>query len=903
MKLDLVFVGLAYKRLVQVDLPHKGSHQHELNGSRALGKLLGFEKLKSQISWRRFLDKDVIEEEEGEFTWYDAREKSSSRTGRTEWRFYYTGEFLSRADVGDVMIIAKTTAGPIFGLVFGQNSDWLRIASELFGVDPTTDSIEVVSRDQLASRESNEDNPLLKGLGLGPSQAEVLGRQISANDFTSGEFSFRPAARLIATIGQDLIKDPPAAVIELVKNAYDADSAHVRVDIKLSLSSENQRSVIFRITDDGHGMTTETVVNTWLVPATPYKSRKKYSPNGRRMQGNKGIGRYAAFVLGNELLLTTVDVTKIETSVLLDWEDFEKYEFLDQVPVVVESRESQQKSGTTFEISGMGPYVASWHEKSLGLLRTELRKLISPFRDESDPFTIILNVSGFPEPYGHLAEVIEPLSLIEFFDYRLSGTVTEDGRGSFVFENQVGRGDKPRDVEIQVRIPPNEGCGQVDLDLRVYDRDPEAIAELISRGLHDPESGKEVGKREARSLLNSSSGISIFRGDFKIRPYGDPGFDWLELDKQRVQNPSLRIGSNQVIGFVRIQPEEASHLEEKSARDGLKEDEHFVSLKQVVQAALAELEQRRFVFRKKVGRGRKTVKVDEVVNQLTDFEPAISKIEDLLVGANVGRSRIDAVRSVLEDTQREKEELIGQIQETIAIYQGQATLGKIIMVLLHEGRKPIGYFKDMSPILREWIERLKIAPDDSLLSKLLTRLENVHLQADVLTKLFDRLEPLSVRKRHKPRHFSLSRVINRSLDVFQSEIKRLSVTTEIDPRLDSHFTGWEEDFLLIYTNLIENSIYWFDQERTIKPEINIQLLSTEFGSTIEYADNGPGIPEEFIRDQSVFEPGFSTKTGGTGLGLAIAGEAAERNGCKLKAYHSESGARFVLELFPGLKET
>jgi|GEM_PF-281342 len=907
MTLDSIFLGVAYKRLVQVDLPHKGSHQHELNGSRALGKLLGFEKRKSSILWTRFSgeDADVVVHHKGEFTWYDAREKSSARTGRSEWRFYYTGTFLSLAEVGDVLILAKTTEGHILGLVFARDSKWISLASELFGVDTDSDAIRVIDQKDLTNRVCTSSNPILQALLLTPKGVDKTPELNGVGDTRgiSDEFKFRPAARLIATIGQDLIKDAPAALIELVKNSYDADASRVTIDIERSRTDELGQSITFRISDDGHGMSRETVVHSWLVPATAYKSQKKYSPNGRRMQGNKGIGRYAAFVLGNELLLRTIDSEGQETTVFLDWNDFQKHEFLDQVPVLVETKPSQMSSGTIFEISAVGIHASSWHEKPVGQLRLELRKLISPFRDDLDPFAITLNVSGFPEPYNRFSEEIEPLSLVQFFDYRLSGTITEEGIGTFLFENQVGPGEEPKDIEMRALIPRDESCGPVEIDLRVYDRDPEAIGELISRGLHDPETGKEIGKRAARALLDSNSGISIFRGDFKIRPYGDPGFDWLELDKQRVQNPSQRIGSNQVIGFVRIQPEEISHLEEKSARDGLKEDNHFKTLKQVVNAALSELEQRRFVFRRKIGRGRKTVKVDEVVNQLTDFESTLLKIEEVLAGSSVGRNRIDAIRNVLEETKREKDELVGQIQETIAIYQGQATLGKIIMVLLHDGRKPIGYFRDMAPLMRDWIERLRTSPDESLLSKLVTRLENVQLQAEVLTKLFDRLEPLSVRKRRKPHKFSLIQTVSKSIDVFHGELNKIAASTNIDPRLELKVLGWEEDFLLLFTNLIENSVYWFVFHGTRNPEIVVQLLSTPFGETVEYSDNGPGIPEEYIKDQSIFEPGFTTKAGGTGLGLAIAGEAAERNGCKLKAFHSDSGARFVLELFPGLPTT
>ena len=43
----------------------------------------------------------------------------------------------------------------------------------------------------------------------------------------AGTYTIRPAGRHILTIGRDLIQDPYAAVIELVKNAYDADSPDV----------------------------------------------------------------------------------------------------------------------------------------------------------------------------------------------------------------------------------------------------------------------------------------------------------------------------------------------------------------------------------------------------------------------------------------------------------------------------------------------------------------------------------------------------------------------------------------------------------------------------------------------------------------------------------------------------
>lgn len=901
MNASLVFDSVAYKRLVAVDLPNKGSHQHELNGSRALGEVLGYEKLRHPIKWILLTDDLDASTEENTFTWYDARERSSDRTGRSEWRFYYAGDFLSKASIGDFLFLAKSTNGLVYGLLAKKDSQWLEDIIRFLGISrPNVDRLKVLDKSYLEQQDIPDSSNLLTILHF-DHQPKAEPKSVKNKETVStSSHIIRPAARLISTIGKDLIKDQASAIIELVKNAYDADSTKVEVQLNKFTREDGQVAIGLRIQDNGHGMPYNVVVNNWLVPATSYKSKKLYSPNGRRMQGNKGIGRYAAFLLGEEMLLKTNAETGEETTVLLNWNDFTRYEYLDEVPVTVEKGITESHAGTTFDILGNNSHAQQWEESELDALKLELRKLISPFRDDEDPFEVHLSINGFPEPYANFQELVQPLSLAEFYDYRLYGVVDPSGKGTLIFENQAEGSSQPRDVELAISIDNWQQCGQISIDFRVFDRDPEAIDQLISRGLKDPETGLEMTKREARELLDMSAGISIYRGDFKIRPYGDPAYDWLELDKQRVQNPSLRIGNNQILGYIRIAPEQESHLEEKSARDGLRENAQYGTLKRIARVALAELEQRRFVFRKESGRGRKLIKLAQTSSQLTNYDTVIEKIGAILVDSRVPDSKIASVKDILETTKREQEALIDQIQETIAIYQGQATLGKIIMVILHGGRKPIGYFRDMSPILIRWIETLQKSTDPDLLQKLISRLENVKSQSEILTALFNRIEPLSVRRRHKAKPFSVFEPIAKSVDLFHSEFERIGIETFVDPRLKKQVIGWEEDFLLIFTNLLENSTFWFQHEKSKKPEIVIQLVDDARGPVIDYIDNGKGIPEELIRDQSIFEPGFSTRPGGTGLGLAIAGEAAERNGCRLKARYSPTGAHFILELFPGL---
>jgi hypothetical protein len=88
--------------------------------------------------------------------------------------------------------------------------------------------------------------------------------------------NLRPRARIVRTIGDQLISGPEAALIELVKNAFDADSPFVRITITPpgSLQEGRQAGEII-VTDNGHGMTAAELVDKWFEPATDVLSESR----------------------------------------------------------------------------------------------------------------------------------------------------------------------------------------------------------------------------------------------------------------------------------------------------------------------------------------------------------------------------------------------------------------------------------------------------------------------------------------------------------------------------------------------------------------------------------------------------------------------------------------------------
>ena len=283
------------------------------------------------------------------------------------------------------------------------------------------------------------------------------------------------------TIGRDLIQDVHAAVVELVKNAYDADSRDVAIKFE-GLPDRDGYTVT--ISDHGHGMSREDVITKWMVPSTSDKLERRTSPSGRVMQGRKGVGRYATSVLGNTLLLETTTENGEETKVLFAWDQFEEATYLDDVEITIQTTDAESSPGTRLTIEGDNSHLAEWTDQRFNQLRTELRKLQSPLdsASEFDNFQINLTVTGMPGSFDIKDEVIEPFPLYDLFDYRITGAINSEGIGEFGYSIQK-IGQAPDEI-IPHRLGAPTGCGSLHFDIRVYDRDNSSIGALIGRRPH-----------------------------------------------------------------------------------------------------------------------------------------------------------------------------------------------------------------------------------------------------------------------------------------------------------------------------------------------------------------------------------------------------------------------------------
>lgn len=729
--------------------------------------------------------------------------------------------------------------------------------------------------------------------------------------------TIRPAGRHILTIGRELIQDHAAAIIELVKNSYDADSS--TVDILINKTNLNQIYKI-TITDYGHGMSRDDVLLKWLVPSTDDKLKRKTSTNGRIMQGRKGVGRYAVALLGDLIKIKTVTKEGECTEVSLCWSDFEKADYLDQVRIDVHTfTDTSLNKGTIIEIIGDENFYKEWNEKQVNKLIFELKKLVVPLDlsknnkdNKNKRFNIFLEVKSDLKDEVVRKTEIKPYPIVDYFDYRIHGRVLSDGSADLIYSCQKSKNIPDEKILFQYKIEKNIenriylvdaplNCGELVFDIRVYDRDPDSLLALIKRGNLtknigqesdiDNKKTQEFTKTDTKKLLDEYNGLGVFRNGFRLRPMGDPGYDWLLLDSRRVQNPSLRIGINQVIGYVKIKSEENSGLIEKSARDGLKDNNSYEDLILVTQQVIAELETRRFSYRKINGLSRPALKIEQEFEKLFNFDDLKFDIKKSLDDEGVSLETSDKILNSIDKKSEIQNKAVEEIRKAVSVYQTQAMLGKIINQILHEGRRPLNYFKNEIPNFEFFLKEYLSNKSSEDLIELESIAKGTMKNAKDFVELFHKISPLAAAKRGNKKNEKIYDCIHDSLKLFTSKLSALNISVKIIVDKEATLLSWRQDISIIFSNLIENSIYWLetvDYSRVI----TIKLIFEDSKQVIHYYDNGPGIDPISLESGAIFEPGFTKKVSGTGLGLSIAGEAAERNGLNLNALEVDEGVHF-----------
>ena len=679
------------------------------------------------------------------------------------------------------------------------------------------------------------------------------------NTNKKGDFIFRPKARLIKTIGEELISSDNVAVVELVKNSYDANSPIVTITFLGNVKQKKQGRIIqnylskegasIEIYDQGSGMSFETVKSAWMEPATDFK--KKNTNKNRKFTGEKGIGRFASAKLASRLELITKQKEGKELVVTFNWEDFDKDDYLENIHIHWEEREPQEfkkeNSGTLLRLKNLN---TDWDTEKIRTLRTELSRLLNPIVPVED-FLIEVAIPDELNKDVNLNGIIERTELLNKPNYYIKGTITKEGdpKDFIYFSKEKGKEEQlfiETNKFIQSSMLKAPIMGEFSFEFRVWNRDRDNLRNL----------GREVDFKygEVKKILDEQSGISIYRDGFRVLPYGTPNNDWVRLDLRRVNNPTLRLSNNQIVGYILISTEENPLLKDQSNREGIVEGEAFDDLKEYIKLILNEVEQRRY-------QERERFQTSDPNADKNLFEKA--SLDTIIKTAKEKVPEQKELIETLEQKNIELEDVITNAQEIISRYRRLSILGQLIDTIIHDGR---GYLSKIDGRCYLILEELK----EELLNK--TEIEDntnkIQKIRKDFSKLFERIEPFGGKRRGKFTNIVIEELIKDQFLLYNREISNLKIQYSISE--SNHTMKIDKaDFGIIFMNLIQNSIYWLansDKARKIEVEVSDSSESID----IVFSDNGPGIKEG--TEQSIFKPYFSTKPDAVGLGLTIVGE-------------------------------
>jgi signal transduction histidine kinase len=711
----------------------------------------------------------------------------------------------------------------------------------------------------------------------------------------TGKLKPRPYARLLTMIGEQLIKNEQVALIEIIKNSYDADASWVQVRfINFEISDDEEDVLVvnkdsrIEIEDDGEGMNLKIIKEAWMNPAAPFKLLNKIKGTAhtvktkRIIQGEKGIGRYATFKLGKKVEIITKQEGKKEiklTSDLTVYDDEILYEkgktdikYLDELEfdyeirpnlihflagtLIVRGKKKQRENhGTIISITNLSN---SWSKSKIENIFSDVLRIESPFADITKSFLIDFTLNGKPViPEKVLDKKLE--SIFDFAPVKVTDGIYNGKIISFLVNNSTRNfelkdllvdkdfnkrfGGKKDSIKIK-RLPE---CGPFSFEFYIFD-------------LSNESPPKFQLDRMTKDFVKDNR-IFLYRDGIRVFPYGDPDDDWLGIDVKRgISRAGAHLSNDQTIGRITISGIDNPKLKDKTNREGLLEiGNSYEDFKTIIKAILGVIHTEYQKYKSSIRNKNKNllVKSKEVLSNLNE---AVRHLEDKsyskakkILSNSIKQYEIE--RKFLLDRAETSEDLasVGLAVE-IASHD--------LMMMAHRATNTVDYIFKI------------IANDEFNLETLRTHLEVLRGQVSFVEDKIEGIQPIFKSSKRKRKDFRLKEIVEKIKEYFLGDIYKYKIKVSIQ-ELNVPLVVKSNEAVLLQTfiNLFDNAIYWLSRSEEKNKEIKILLDGNNFTTT--FSDNGPGVQEDDI--EFIFEAFFTTKgIDGRGLGLYITDQLLQR---------------------------
>ena len=743
--------------------------------------------------------------------------------------------------------------------------------------------------------------------------------------------SFTVDSALLRELGEKLVETVHIALIELVKNSFDADATQVEVIFTKTAGGESQIKII----DNGIGMNFSTVENYWMRIATTNKSENDLSRVfGRPLTGAKGIGRFSCRRLGAHLKLITIGTKEghkvgtqsnaQRTEVEFPWTKFAPGKDVTEIKCPGKQIQSRNvETGTSLIISDISE---EWMNQGFGVLKRQLAVLAAntgakrPGYKDDPGFSIKLTTPDFQ---GKVLDLRD--NIIEAGWGTLTAYINSDKKAVCKLNALGFREDK--EVISKVSFP---ALKDVSLRVAIIVEDKSQVRDTTVLSISN-----------IKQILPEWGGVQVRYKGFRVFPYGDD--DWLDINHDRGLRKGApkdelfsfaqslkgvdagrsllnQLGMRNYVGNVQI-GRKATGFDMKLNREGFMESEAVKQLKDFVRFAIDwSTILRDYYIRRQAHTDSEIAKThfEEIIGENIDSGKVVSAAVDYI------RREVKSLSRMLPTPQRrEIEQSFFKATEAIAKRSDNAqaelshlrliaSTSTLLLIFSHEVKSLLGLLEDSKNSLK------------MLLSSLPQKQRNtVNAISESFVELKDRLDELlqltslvgSDYRKAKSGSVALKERIIRVEKVFALVTKKYSI--EIDhsevPNNIVIRKILEAELYSILLNAFSNSIKAViagGKKRIIK----ISASKQENGNVILIRDTGIGLhPSKF---EEVFIPFISDPQGnlynalekrinpedglivgtGSGLGLSIAKEIVQAHGGKIRFRKPNGGWSTELEI-------
>ncbi len=696
---------------------------------------------------------------------------------------------------------------------------------------------------------------------------------------------------LAEVLGRQNFSSKESAILELVKNAYDAGAD------KLNIVFQNTiQGVSLTITDDGLGMNENDIRNSWMHVG---KSTRGYEDiqTKRVYAGSKGIGRFALSRLGEVVEMRT----KQENNVGILWStNWEKSYFS-------KDRELLSK-GTTFIIKQLRD---RWTRRSVKPLANYLTKIYNDTKMK-------INIE-----FENENEEIEQMwfNPIVGENYVTSLSISYNAE-TYLLSCKI---DSDEFNETVIDIPGVSSITSKNLNLNMFDQLSKFIKELIgdekkdNDELNDDEKKnisdneiktilKEIGsfsgqfyfslksitqddyewfEYKYKSLMNRyQTGIILYRNAFSIDSFEGRN-DWLGLSKRASSSPAAathatgnwRVRANQISGYVEIDKKRNEVIEDLSNRQGIVENTYYEVFKKIILIGISELENFRQSIIRKINENKKAL-ADESTEKNSDTEDAVKILDNLRTNFdNIKQLTADDLDKVISEfdrrenenknIEREKKEIEEKSRYESQLLNVLATSQLKINSLGHEIRNDRNSISatpnDLEEAIKEFMDWDELLDDDIPLYKNIPRLLNsMKANTSRILNLTDTILEEMEKENFDKLEYDIENLLSEITNKWVSQYSWIQFHNEVDSK-EKILISYDQ-LMVIFDNLILNSIQQNEENNSL--EISINILSDDEMIFIEYRDNGKGLDKKYLsKPMKILEVHESTRKKGHGLGM------------------------------------